>query len=45
VFLGKVQGQALMNGLVIQTAWTVGFMVMCRLSMNAGYRRYSGFGG
>lgn len=45
VFLGKVQGAALVNGLVIVTAWTLGFVVLCRLSMEAGYRRYSGYGG
>jgi ABC-2 type transport system permease protein len=45
VFLGKVQGDALRNGLIIETAWTIGFLVICRLSMQAGYRRYSGYGG
>ncbi len=45
VFLQKVEGAELMRGLVLLTAWTVGFMVLCRLSMNAGYRRYSGYGG
>src|SRR5690606_26003912 len=38
VFLGKVEGPALVNGLVILTAWTVGFAVLCRLSMLAGFR-------
>ena len=45
VFLGKIQGAELVRGLIIQTAWTVGFVAVCRLSMNAGYRRYSGYGG
>lgn len=45
VFLGKVQGPDLVRGLIIETAWTIGFIALCRLSMNAGYRRYSGFGG
>lgn len=45
VFLGKIQGPALVNGLTIVTAWTLAFVVLCRLSMLAGYRRYSGFGG
>jgi ABC-2 type transport system permease protein len=45
VFLEKVQGADLVNGLIIQTAWTLGFIVLCRLSMQAGYRRYSGYGG
>ena len=45
VFLGKVQGPALVQGLVIETAWAVAFLVFCRLSMKAGYRHYSGYGG
>jgi ABC-2 type transport system permease protein len=45
VFLGKVQGTALVNGLAIQAAWIVFFIFLNRRLLNAGYHRYSGFGG
>ncbi|MCA9229419.1 MAG: ABC-2 family transporter protein [Planctomycetales bacterium] len=45
VFLGKIEGEALYQGLLIQTAWVVFFIVSCRLLMQAGFNRYSGFGG
>jgi ABC-2 type transport system permease protein len=45
VFLEKVNSTMLRDGLIIQTAWTIGFLVLCRMAMNAGYRRYSGYGG
>jgi len=45
VFLGKVQGTELVHGLMIQAAWVLGFIVLCRMTMQAGFNRYSGYGG
>ena len=45
VFLGKVQGQALLEGLGIQLLWVLLFFVLCRLALIRGVRHYSGFGG
>jgi len=45
VFLGKIEGQALINGLNIQAAWVVALMVACRLMLHFGLKRYSGYGG
>jgi ABC-2 type transport system permease protein len=45
VFLGKVEGPELIQGLWIQFAWVVFFIVMSRLTFRLGVRRYSGYGG
>jgi ABC-2 type transport system permease protein len=45
VFLGKVQGTELIWGLVIQAAWVLFFIVLCRVMFYLGVKRYSGFGG
>jgi ABC-2 type transport system permease protein len=45
VFLGKVEGQALTNGLIVQAAWVAALMVACRLMLRFGSKRYSGYGG
>jgi ABC-2 type transport system permease protein len=45
VFLGKVQGMRLMWGLVIEFAWIVFFIILCRVGFRRGVRRYSAFGG
>jgi len=45
VFLGKVEGAELTQGLCAQAAWVVIFLVICRLAMKRGFARYSGFGG
>ena len=45
VFLGKVQGQELVIGLAVELAWVLFFYFASRWAMNAGYRRYSGYGG
>jgi ABC-2 type transport system permease protein len=45
VFLGKIQGAALTQGLVIQAAWAGFFIVASRVLMQRGFRHYSGFGG
>jgi ABC-2 type transport system permease protein len=45
VFLGKVQGEQLAWGLLIQLGWVVFFIVACRVTFNLGVKRYSGYGG
>lgn len=45
VFLGKVQGPELVQGLWIQAAWVVGLFIACRLMFHFGVKRYSGYGG
>jgi ABC-2 type transport system permease protein len=45
VFLGKVSGAELWMGLAIQAGWVLVCILACRMSMHAGFRRYSGFGG
>ncbi len=45
VFLGKIEGEELVRGLCTEAAWVVVFMIICRVAMLRGYRRYSGYGG
>jgi ABC-2 type transport system permease protein len=45
VFLGKITGAALWQGLAIQTLWVLTFIILSRLAYARGVRRYSGFGG
>jgi len=45
VWLGKIEGPELVQGLWIQFAWVVFFLVLCRVMWSRGVRRYSGFGG
>lgn len=45
VFLGKIRGAALVRGLVIEAVWLAVFAGICRLALNRGLKRYSGFGG
>jgi ABC-2 type transport system permease protein len=45
VFLGKITGDELTRGLLIQLAWVVFFIFTCRVAYARGVRRYSGFGG
>jgi ABC-2 type transport system permease protein len=45
VFLEKVTGPTLWQGLAIQAAWVVFFIVTCRVAFNRGVKRYSAFGG
>ena len=45
VFLEKITGPALWQGLAIQAAWVVFFIFACRAAFNRGVRRYSAFGG
>ena len=45
VFLGKIQGDALTTGLLIQFTWVIVFAILSRLAFHYGVKRYSGFGG
>jgi ABC-2 type transport system permease protein len=45
VWLGKVQGPALVHGLAIEAAWVVVMAVACRLAWRRGTRRYAAYGG
>jgi ABC-2 type transport system permease protein len=45
VFLGKIRGAALVQGLLLELFWAVAFMVMARVLYRFGLRRYSAFGG
>ncbi|MEM9186412.1 MAG: ABC-2 family transporter protein [Planctomycetota bacterium] len=45
VYLGKIEGDELVTGLVIEAFWVVFFIVASRVVMRMGYRRYSGYGG
>jgi ABC-2 type transport system permease protein len=45
VYLGKVQGAALVEGLLIEAAWALALIVLARLLFHRGLRRYSAYGG
>jgi ABC-2 type transport system permease protein len=45
VFLGKIQGTALIQGLVLELFWAVLFMIMAHWLYRLGLRHYSAFGG
>ena len=45
VFLGKISGVALWQGLAIQASWVVVFIVLSRVAFVRGIQRYSGYGG
>ncbi len=45
IFLGKIEGPELIQGLWVQFAWVLFFMFTCRVTYRRGVRRYSGFGG
>ncbi|MCC6419370.1 MAG: ABC-2 family transporter protein [Gemmataceae bacterium] len=45
ILLGKVQGQELVQGLLIEAAWAAGFIVLARWLYRLGLRRYSAYGG
>ncbi len=45
VFLGKVQGQELLQGLLLEVAWVAGFILLTRWLYRLGLRRYSAYGG
>jgi len=45
VFLGKVSGPELTQGLLIEAAWVLFFIFASRAVFHYGVKRYSGFGG
>ena len=45
IYLGQVEGPELWRGLATQAVWLTFFFFASRWAMNAGYRRYSGYGG
>jgi ABC-2 type transport system permease protein len=45
VFLGKVQGPALLEGLLVGFAWAGGFIALASWMYRRGLRRYSAYGG
>src|SRR5262249_16303077 len=45
VFLGKVGGDELVQGLWIEAAWAVGLFVLSRVLYARGLRHYSAYGG
>jgi ABC-2 type transport system permease protein len=45
VFLGKVEGDELVRGLLIEAGWAVVMIVLSRWLYNRGLRRYSAYGG
>ncbi|MGA2798135.1 MAG: ABC-2 family transporter protein [Thermoguttaceae bacterium] len=45
VFLGKIQGAALLEGLSMQLFWVLLFIAVSRLAFYYGTKRYSGYGG
>jgi ABC-2 type transport system permease protein len=45
VALGKIQGEALVTGLIVQFLWVLVFGVLCRILWHRGLIRYGGYGG
>jgi len=45
VFLGKVSGAEMYQGLAVEIGWVVFFLVLSRILWWRGVQRYSGFGG
>jgi ABC-2 type transport system permease protein len=45
VYLGKIPADRLWFDVGVEAGWVVVFIVLSRLLLKAGYRRYSGFGG
>ena len=45
VFLGKIQGWGLVQGLSLQAFWVLFFIVLSRVLYHFGARRYSAYGG
>lgn len=45
VFLGKIQGADLVQGLAVQAGWVVVFFLASRAAWHYGVKRYSAFGG
>lgn len=45
VYLGRVEGDAMWTGLLIQAGWVVGAFLTARFVWNRGIRKYSAYGG
>ena len=45
VFLGKVSDEDLPQEMMIEAAWLLFFILLCRYTYSTGVRRYSGYGG
>jgi ABC-2 type transport system permease protein len=45
IFLQKIPADELAFGLMVQAGWLVALIVICRVALAAGVRRYSGYGG
>jgi ABC-2 type transport system permease protein len=45
VFLGKIQGEALVQGLLLELVWAAFFILLARELYRRGLRRYSAYGG
>ncbi len=45
VFLEKITGPELVRGLIVQAAWILFFVALCRWAFARGLRRYSAYGG
>jgi ABC-2 type transport system permease protein len=45
VLVGKIQGDAVWQGLLIELLWAVVFLILARALFRIGLRRYSAFGG
>ena len=45
VFLGKVHGAELVRELCIAAGWVIVFMIVSRVMLRLGVKRYSGYGG
>jgi ABC-2 type transport system permease protein len=45
VFLGKIQGDALWQGLLAEAAWAMFLALLARVLLRVGLRRYSAYGG
>lgn len=45
VFVGKIRGEALVQGLLIEAAWAVGLIVLAHVLYRRGLRYYSAYGG
>ena len=45
VYMGKTSGAALVQGLIVQTAWVIGMYFFARFAWNRGLRKYSAAGG
>jgi ABC-2 type transport system permease protein len=45
VFVGKIHGEELVRGLVIEVIWALVFIVLARVLYRYGLRHYSAYGG